>query len=215
MRLHIAHQRLRPHNPRFRQRPIGEMHQTCFPQCSLRIPFLVIVPQIRRVVCRPEFPAQQPVFAVREHHGGGAVECVEDFHVEVIGGEGGGVGGGHEARGFAGRGLEEDEQGGEGVDGGGGPVGAHHGDGGGGEEEEVVEVVEDCHVGVEVDDAEVLGLVEGEELGEGGIPCEIIYSSVEHQHRSSILKRKNPFAIHRRLQYGGKGHIPPPLSPFR
>lgn len=60
----------------------------------------------------------------------------------------------------------------------GGPVGTHHGDRGGGEEEEVVEVVLHRYVRVEVDDAEVLGLIEGEELRETRIPGESIYNGV-------------------------------------
>ena len=131
-----------------------------------------------------------------EHHGRGTVEGVEDFRVHVVTRPGGGVGGGYEARGLHCGRLEQYEPGGEGVGCGRGPVGAHHGHGGGGEEEEVVEVVLDCDVRVEVDDAEVLGLVEREELREGGIPCEIVYHCIKNQHQSSILKRKNPFAVH-------------------
>lgn len=51
------------------------------------------------------------------------------------------------------------------------PVCAGHCDGTGGEFEEFVHVLEDRAVRVEGEDALILGLVEGEEFGEGICPC--------------------------------------------
>lgn len=54
----LANQRVRPHDPRFRQWPIREMHDTGFPQHQVPVPALIAVAQVIGVRLAPEFAGE-------------------------------------------------------------------------------------------------------------------------------------------------------------
>ena len=147
------------------------MDEARFAEGARWVPRLVVVAEVALVAVQgAELAAQETVSAVRQDHGGVGVQGVEDLHVEVVVLAGRGVRGGGEPAGFDRGRLQQDEHGGELLLVGEHPVRAHHRDGGGRQQEEVVHVAEDGGVRVEVDNAEVLRLVEGQELGEAGVP---------------------------------------------
>jgi hypothetical protein len=71
LRLHFRQRIARPLRPRLWQRPVAEMHERCFVEYRLRIPFAIWT-QVGGVVCVPELGGQESVGPLRQDEGGGA-----------------------------------------------------------------------------------------------------------------------------------------------